>query len=256
MAAQKILRAYGDREGDGMVQMSFSLAVDPGDKAREAAKRFAEAHGLKEPLVTAMEQAARGYTYFVVYGHSVHSVDLASIHVEEIAHQPLSHDEIEARAKKLGRKIVVVGACTGADAHTVGIDAILNYKGFAGEKGLESYKCFDAHNLGAQVENEELYARSCALGADAILVSQVITQRNCHKENAAAFVELLKARGERERFLLLLGGPRIDHKLAVELGFDAGFGPGTKPAAVASFVVDRLVARASEATRREGDTPP
>jgi beta-lysine 5,6-aminomutase beta subunit len=244
MAERELLRAYGDREGDGMVQMSFTLALAPGDRAREAAKRFVEAHGLREPLITAMEQAAQGYTYFVAYGHSMHAVDLSTIHVEELTAQPLTHEEIETQAKKLGRKIVVVGGCTGSDAHTVGIDAILNYKGFAGEKGLESYKCFDAHNLGAQVENDELYARAKALGADAILVSQVITQRNCHKENALALVELLKKQGARDQFVLLLGGPRIDHKLALELGFDAGFGTGTKPASVASFIVDRLVPRA------------
>jgi beta-lysine 5,6-aminomutase beta subunit len=240
MAEQKILRAYGDREGDGMVQMSFTLQILPSDRAREAAKRFAEAHGLRDPLITAMEQCAREYTYFVAYGHSPHTVDLSDIHVEELAAQPLGREEIEARAKKLGRKIVVVGACTGSDAHTVGIDAILNYKGFAGEKGLESYKSFDAHNLGAQVENHELVARARALGADAILVSQVITQRNCHKENAAALVELMKKEGLRKQFILLLGGPRIDHQLAVELGFDAGFGTGTKPQQVASFLVERL----------------
>jgi beta-lysine 5,6-aminomutase beta subunit len=240
MAEKKLLRAYGDREGDGMVQMSFTLAVTPSDRAREAAKRFAEAHGLRDPLVTAMEQCAREHTYFVVYGHSQHSVDFAAIHVEELGARPLTHDEIDQKAKPLGRKIVVVGACTGSDAHTVGIDAILNYKGFAGEKGLESYKCFDAHNLGAQVENHELAERAKALGADAILVSQVITQRNCHKENAAALVELLRAQGWRDRVILLLGGPRIDHQLAVDLGFDAGFGPGTKPATVASYLVERL----------------
>jgi beta-lysine 5,6-aminomutase beta subunit len=244
MATKAVLRAYGDREGDGMVQMSFTLEVLPGDRAREAAKRFAEAHGLREPLVTAMEQCAQAHTYFVVYGHSVHSVDLADIHVEELAARPLSRDEILAKAKPLGRKIVVVGACTGSDAHTVGIDAILNYKGFAGEKGLESYKCFDAHNLGAQVENAELCARAKALGADAILVSQVITQRNCHKENAAALVAMLKEQGLRERVVLLLGGPRIDHKLAVELGFDAGFGTGTNPSAVASYLVEKVALRA------------
>ena len=242
MAEKKLLRAYGDREGDGMVQLSFTLGVLPSDRAREAAKRFAEAHGLRDPLVTAMEQCAKEHTYFVVYGHSQHSVDFAAIHVEELGARPLTHDEIDAKAKPLGRKIVVVGACTGADAHTVGIDAILNYKGFAGEKGLESYKCFDAHNLGAQVENTELAERAKALGADAILVSQVITQRNCHKENAAALVELLRKQGVRERFILLLGGPRIDHQLAVDLGFDAGFGPGTKPAVVASYLVERLTA--------------
>ncbi|XXY48325.1 OAM dimerization domain-containing protein [Sorangium sp. So ce269] len=244
MTQRNILRAYGDREGDGMVQMSFTLRVLPGDRAREAAKRFAEAHGLREPLVTAMEQASREHTYFVVYGHSQHGVDISDIEVEELAAQPLTRDQIEAQAKKLGRKIVVVGACTGSDAHTVGIDAILNYKGFAGEKGLESFKCFDAHNLGAQVENAELCEKAKALGADAILVSQVITQRNCHKENAAALVEMAARQGFRDKVILLLGGPRIDHNLAVELGFDAGFGPGTKPITVASFLVERLVGRA------------
>lgn len=243
MTEHKILRAYGDREGDGMVQMSFTLAVLPSDHAREAAKRFAEAHGLKDPLITTMEQCSREHTYFVAYGHSPHTVDLGTIHVEELTAQPLTREDIEAKGKKLGRKIVVVGACTGSDAHTVGIDAILNYKGFAGEKGLESYKSFDAHNLGAQVENHELIERARALGADAILVSQVITQRNCHKENSAALIELMKEMGLRQSFIVLLGGPRIDHQLAVDLGFDAGFGPGTKPATVASFLVERLVGR-------------
>jgi beta-lysine 5,6-aminomutase beta subunit len=237
------VRAYGDREGDGMVQMSFTLAVLPGDRAREAGKRFAEAHGLRDPLVTAMEQCSQQHTYFVVYGHSAAAVDLDAIDVTELSAKPLGRDEIEAMGKELGRKFVVVGACTGSDAHTVGIDAILNYKGFAGEKGLESYKAFDAHNLGAQVENVELAERAKALGADAILVSQVITQRNCHKENAAALVDLLKKQGWRDKVILLLGGPRIDHKLAVELGYEAGFGPGTKPATVAAFVAEEILKR-------------
>ena len=235
------LRAYGDREGDGMVQMSFTLAVPPSARAREAARRFAEMHGLREPLVATMEECAEGYSFFVVYGHSTHAVDIASIDVPEIRTSALSREEIESRIHtRLGRKIVVVGACTGSDAHTVGIDAILNYKGFAGDKGIESYKGFEAYNLGAQVENEQLAERVVALKADAVLVSQVITQRNCHKENAAAFVELAKARGFRDQIILLLGGPRIDHNLALELGFDAGFGPGTKPGDVASFLVERM----------------
>jgi beta-lysine 5,6-aminomutase beta subunit len=94
--------------------------------------------------------------------------------------------------------------------------------------------------LGAQVENAELVARARALGADAILVSQVVTQRNCHKDNAAALIDALREVGLRDHLILLLGGPRIDHKLALELGFDAGFGPGTKPSDVASYLVERL----------------
>ena len=82
------------------------------------------------------------------------------------------------------------------------------------------------YNLGAQVENDQLAARARALNADAILVSQVITQRNCHKENGRALVELLEREGWRRDVILLFGGPRIDHQLALELGFDAGLRPG------------------------------
>jgi beta-lysine 5,6-aminomutase beta subunit len=237
----KPLRAYGDREGDGMVQMSFVLQLPPSARAREAAKQFAEAHGIQDPIVATMEAAAEGFSFFVVYGHSKHSVDPSNIDVPEVRTEALSREEIEHRIKsRLGRKIVVVGACTGSDAHTVGIDAILNYKGYAGDKGLESYKGFEAYNLGAQVENDQLAARARALKADAILVSQVITQRNCHKENGRALVELLEREGWRKDVILLFGGPRVDHQLALELGFDAGFGPGTKPGDVASYLVDRL----------------
>jgi beta-lysine 5,6-aminomutase beta subunit len=33
----------------------------------------------------------------------------------------------------------------------------------------------------------------------------------------------------------------VDHKLAMELGFDAGFGPGTKPSDVANYIVHALL---------------
>jgi beta-lysine 5,6-aminomutase beta subunit len=240
----KPLRAYGDRESDGMVQLSFALQLPPGARAREAAKRFAELHGLADPIVATMEACAEGFSFFVVYGHSHHAVDAAAINVPEVRTEALTREEIEHRIKaRLARKIVVVGGCTGSDAHTVGIDAILNYKGYAGDKGLESYKGFEVYNLGAQVENEQLSARARALKADAILVSQVITQRNCHKENGRALVELLDREGWRRDVILLFGGPRVDHQLALELGFDAGFGPGTKPSDVASYLIERLCGR-------------
>jgi beta-lysine 5,6-aminomutase beta subunit len=235
------MRAYGDRSGDGMIQLSFTLELPPSGRAREAAKRFAEAHGLSEPIVATMEECAQGFSFFVVYGRSGHEIDVSAIDVPEVRAEELSREEIEDRiVTRLARKIVIVGACTGSDAHTVGIDAILNYKGYAGEKGLESYKGFEVYNLGAQVENEQLAARARALHADAILVSQVITQRNCHKENGRALVDRLEREGWRRDVLLLFGGPRVDHAMALELGFDAGFGPGTTPSDVARFLVARV----------------
>jgi beta-lysine 5,6-aminomutase beta subunit len=125
----------------------------------------------------------------------------------------------------------------------VGIDAILNMKGFAGDYGLERYPWFDAYNLGSQVPNAELIRRAIEKSADAILVSQVVTQRDVHKDNSRQFIEEAKKVGIHSKVSLLLGGPRVDHKLALGLGFDAGFGPGTKPSDVANFVVHQVLQR-------------
>jgi beta-lysine 5,6-aminomutase beta subunit len=76
-----------------------------------------------------------------------------------------------------------------------------------------------------------------------VLVSQVVTQRDVHKENARAFLHELERLGLRGRVIAILGGPRIDHRLAAELGYDAGFGPGTKPSDVANYVVAEVLRR-------------
>jgi beta-lysine 5,6-aminomutase beta subunit len=246
------IRAYGDRRDDGRVQLSFTLPVAASGRAKEAARRFAEQLGLQAVLVAAMEPAGRDYSFFVVYGRTDATIDFAEVEVPEVAVPEWTFKEINYAIKeKLHRKVVVVGACTGYDAHTVGIDAIINMKGYAGDKGLEAYPWIDAHNLGAQVDNAQLLSRAKDLGADAVLVSQIITQRDCHKENSAALIDLARKRGMRG-LLFLLGGPRIDHQLARELGFDAGFGPGTRPSQVASYVVDRLVARSEGRAPLEG----
>ncbi len=139
-----------------------------------------------------------------------------------------------------GRPFRVIGACTGTDAHTVGIDAILNMKGIAGHKGLESYKGFEVRNLGAQVPNEDLIAAARDFQADAVLVSQVVTQKNVHIHNLTRFIELVEAEGLRDRWILVVGGPRITHELAMELGFDAGFGRQSFASHVASFLVQEM----------------
>lgn len=80
-------------------------------------------------------------------------------------------------SQNIGRKLVVIGASTGTDAHTVGIDAIMNMKGYAGHFGLERYEMIEALNMGAQVLNEDFIAKAIELKADALLVSQTVTQK-------------------------------------------------------------------------------
>ncbi len=238
------VRPYGDRRDDGVVQLSFVLPVPAGERAREAAREFARKLGMDQVHVAAMEPAAERYTFFVVYGRTSAAVDWSRIEAPEVVSRKRGFDELNAWAlERAGRRIVVLGACTGSDAHAVGIDAIMNMKGYAGDYGLERYACFHATNLGAQVENAQLARLCLERRADAVLVSQVVTQRDVHKENARQLIEELTRLGIRGQVLALLGGPRIDHRLALELGYDAGFGPGTRPSDVANFIVGAVLKR-------------
>jgi beta-lysine 5,6-aminomutase beta subunit len=237
-----IIRPYGDRRDDGVVQLSFTLPVALSEKAKEAAAQFVKKMGFSDVKVAAAERAADQYTFFIVYARSGMYIDYSEIDVPEVIVKKMGFDDLNALIKeKVGRPIVVFGACTGTDTHTVGIDAILNMKGYAGDYGLERYPGFEAYNLGSQVPNEELLKRAMAKNADAILVSQVVTQRDVHKDNSRHFIEAAKAAGIHGKVQLLLGGPRVDHKLALELGFDAGFGPGTKPSDVANYIVHQVL---------------
>jgi beta-lysine 5,6-aminomutase beta subunit len=243
-APGELLRPYGDRRDDGVVQLSFVLPVPPSERAREAAAEVARRLGMEQVHVAHMEQAAEAYTFFVVYGRTAVGVEWERIQVPEVVIRRRGFDELNAHAlRELGRRIVVLGACTGSDAHAVGIDAIMNMKGCAGDPGLERYPCLEAVNLGAQVENARLARLAVERRADAILVSQVVTQREVHRENARQLVEELARLGARDRLVLALGGPRIDHRLAVELGYDAGFGSGTRPSDVASWIVGAVLRR-------------
>jgi len=240
-----VVRPYGDTTGDGMVQVSFTLPVPHDKRAEGAALQLAAKMGLDPAMLVHAKQLGTGFTFFVVYGRVNHLVDLDAVTVVERDYPLLAAKEINAAVRSsLRRKLVVVGACIGTDAHTVGIDAILNVKGVAGEKGLEYYRELRVVNLGAQVTVPELVGAARAEKADAVLVSQVVTQKDAHlantREMSAAFRESYPA-GRRP--LLVIGGPRFDETMAADLGVDQIFGRGTTPREVASYLVHALTQR-------------
>ncbi|MGQ0597670.1 OAM dimerization domain-containing protein [Aquabacterium sp.] len=241
---QQWVKPYGDTLDDGRMQLSFTLPVPLSDNAKEAARQLALQMGLDEPSVVHSEAMGPDFAFFVLYGQCRHRVDMSRIKVARPEFEVLDKEAINAKiAKLMQRKMVVVGACIETDAHTVGIDAIMNMKGFNGHKGLESYHEIRAINMGAQVDSEALVARAIEERADAILVSQVVTQKNIHLDNLTRLSDMLEAEGLRERLILVVGGPRISHELAKELGYDAGFGPGCYAENVASFVIEEWARR-------------
>ncbi len=238
-----IVRPYGDTTGDGMVQLSFTLPVPHDKRAEGAAVQLANTMGMDPAMLVHARQMGDGFTFFVVYGRVNHLVDTERVQVVERDFPLLSAKEVNAVIKRrLRRRLTVVGACIGTDAHTVGIDAILNLKGIAGEKGLEYYRELAVTNMGAQVSVPDLVETARAQRADAVLVSQVVTQRDAHLQNtramSAAFREAMPA-GKRP--LLIVGGPRFDELMAAELGVDRIFGRGTTPREVASYLVHAII---------------
>jgi len=244
------VKPYGDTMNDGMVQISFTLPVPYGEEGSEAARQLAKKMGLDEPSVVYSKDMGRDFTYYILYGKCQHTVDYSQVKIIKVDVDVMGREECETYINEnIKRDVVIVGASTGTDAHTVGIDAIMNMKGFKGHYGLERYKGIDAINMGSQVPNEVLIAKAIEANADAILVSQTVTQKDVHLQNLTNMVELLEAEGIRDKVVLVCGGPRISHELAQELGYDAGFSAGSFAEDVASFVLTEIVRRGLTASK-------
>ena len=239
-----MLKAYGDTLNDGKVQLSFTLPIPAGSLGIECAKDLVRKMGAIDPAVMDCEPMGENFSQYIVYAAFPFSVDPHSLKVSEVETPVMDMGAIEQLIEnRLGRDVIFVGASTGTDAHTVGIDAIMNMKGFAGHYGLERYKHVIAYNLGSQVLNETLIKKAIDVNADVLLVSQTVTQKDVHLANMVELIELLEAEGLRDKLILICGGARITHELAKELGYDAGFGPKKYAEDVASFAVQELIRR-------------
>jgi beta-lysine 5,6-aminomutase beta subunit len=241
------VKPYGDTRDDGVMQLSFTLPVPYTVKSTDVGKQFLERMGFHDVAVAEVKAIDPDFTFYVAFARTDVTIDPDEVKGDYLEVEEMDYYSINRLIKSdLGRKLIVVGAAIESDAHTVGIDAILNMKGFAGNYGLERYPEIEALNMGSQIPCEQLVKTALDINADAILVSQIVTQKNIHVQNLTKLIELVEAEGVREKFILIVGGPRINNAFAKELGYDAGFGPRTTPLEVASFL-------AQEAKRRAHD---
>jgi beta-lysine 5,6-aminomutase beta subunit len=242
------IKPYGDATDDGLIQLSFTLPIAESERARQAALELARKMDLGRPQVVHMKAMGPDFTFFIVYGATQHSVDPDELEVPEREFPVLSYQEVNRVLREsLKRQLVVVGACTGTDAHTVGLDAILSMKGFAGDHGLEYFPEMRVLNMGSQVEPADIVETVRANGADAVLVSQVVTQRDAHLVHLKEVRDSLVDAGLRNGLILVGGGPRFSAEQAAELGYDKIFGRGTKPSEVASYLAYAATTRALNA---------
>ncbi|MDQ3914138.1 MAG: cobalamin-dependent protein [Actinomycetota bacterium] len=242
------VRPYGDSTNDGQVQLSLTLPLADSPRARQAAIELARRMGFRRPQLVHAKAMGPDFTFFILYGATSHDVDPDELAVEERDHPLYSYGEVNQLIRaELKRRLVVVGACTGTDAHTVGLDAILSMKGFAGDHGLEYFPEMRVVNMGAQVTPAEIVETVAREAADAVLVSQVVTQRDAHLLHLREVREALEEADQRDGVILVGGGPRFTPEQADDLGYDRIFGRGTLPSEVASYLAWR--ATRARATR-------
>ena len=110
-------------------------------------------------------------------------------------------------------------------------------------------------NLGAQVAPAEIVDAAWRERADAVLVSQVVTQRDAHLLHLKEVRRALDDAGLRHEVVLVGGGPRFAPEQAADLGYDAIFGRGTRPSEVASYLVHALLDRAAVPVKATGARP-
>jgi beta-lysine 5,6-aminomutase beta subunit len=238
------VKPYGDHLDDGLVHVTFTLPVPFNEKGKKAAIALAKQMGIERPSIVHCQELAPGFSFFAIYGKCSYRIDFESLITGEVEIEVLNEDQIEDLIENhLNRPIIIVGASTGTDTHTIGLDSILNMKGFDGQHGLEAYEGFKVFNLGGQVANEVLVERVIDLKADVVLVSQTVTQQELHIKNLTHLVGLLNQRQIRDQVLLICGGHGLSDDLAQELGYDKGFTKGCTPNLVASYIVRELAKR-------------
>src|SRR4030088_99907 len=91
---------YADHLDDGLVQLSFTLPVPYSLAARKAALELAGKMGFEDPEVVHYQQLTDGYTYFVMYGRCVQSIDFTQLQGDGFDIEYMSEEEIERFAEE------------------------------------------------------------------------------------------------------------------------------------------------------------
>lgn len=218
--------------GDGTILIQL-FVPEPEEIAKVAAEEMAKKMGLLEPEVinTQVMHPSEG-TFVEVKGKVNFTIDRDSLKIppKEVM---LSEEEIKEGIKKVG--LTVVAGTVGEDEHSVGLREILDIK----HGGIEKYGV-KYHYLGTSVPIDKMVDAAIETGADAILISTIISHNNVHRDNMKKLHDLCVEKGIRDKVICMCGGTQVSREIAKECGMDDGFGRGTKGISVVNSMVKIL----------------
>ena len=197
---QTIIRPYGDITGDGMVQLSFTLPIPHDKRAEGAALQLADEDGPGPGDGGARQADGRRFTFFVVYGSVNHLVDLSQV-VGRRARLPAARGQGDQHAgqaaaapqARRGRRVHRHRRAHGRHRRDPQRQGHRRREGPGVLPGAARWSTWAPRSACPSWSR-----RARAEKADAVLVSQVVTQRDAHlhntREMSAAFREALPGR--------------------------------------------------------------
>ena len=213
------LRPEAEWAGDGVVLVQFTIPAGE-DIAHEAALEMARQMGLEDPQVCNLQvlQPAEG-CFVEVKGKIGFDVDPSKLTIPEKV-ELLPEDEMREFVKE--HNVTVVAGTVGEDEHSVGLREILDIKHGGIEKWGVKY-----HYLGTSVPIEKMVDAAIETGADAILISTIISHNDIHRTMMRKLNDLATEKGIRDKTVLIAGGTQVSREMAAETGLDATFGRGS-----------------------------
>lgn len=230
-----LIRPEVEWAGDGVVLLQMMIP-DNEDYAREAGLEVARRMGLKDPQVINLTvlHPAEG-CFLEVKGKVDFDIDRTTLKIPEKV-EMLPEEELREAVKKT--TLTVVAGTVGEDEHSVGLREILDIK----HGGIEKYGV-KYHYLGTSVPISKMIDAAIETGADAILISTIISHNNVHRQQMTKLSELATEKGIRDKVVLIAGGTQVTPEMAEETGMDATFGRGTKGNQVVDAIVKAMRAR-------------
>lgn len=227
-----MIRPEAEWAGDGTVLLQLMIPESE-DFAREAGLEVARRMGLQEPEVINLMVLHPAEGCFVeVKGKVAFDIDKSTLKIPPKV-ELLPDDELRAAVKQADLR--VVAGTVGEDEHSVGLREILDIK----HGGIEKYGVKYV-SLGTSVPLDKLIDAAVETGAQAILISTIISHNEIHRTQMTKLAELCEEKGIRDKVMLIAGGTQVTPEMAAETGVDATFGRGTKGAQVVDAMVRHL----------------
>ena len=198
------------------------------EKARDFAKKALDAgidplRAINEGLMKGMSQVGDDFSKLKIY---LPEVMMAA----EAMKAALSILEPVALQKKSGatkKNKVVIGTITG-DIHDIGKNIVAM---------LLKANGFEVYDLGRDVPIDELIRKAEEVGADIIAASTLLSTSMPYMED---LISLLKERGLREKYIVMVGGGPVTREWAASIGADGYGDDGEEAVKVAKELIQRV----------------